>query len=136
MTFEEEEQERRLDDLFNYLVDEGALELLSIDPVTEEPLYRVTQKCKEILPEMYESFKEEMDNAIFDLWQREIIEFKFGEESDTDAVRMTGQGYLNYLKQADELSEEQRRFVTGLIDEAELLASLESSSLRLDEDQE
>ena len=136
MTFEEEEQERRIDDLFNYLVDEGALELLSIDPVTEEPLYRVTQKCKEILPEMYESFKEEMDNAIFDLWQREIIEFKFGEESDTDAVRMTGQGYLNYLKQADELSGEQRRFVTGLIDEVELLASLESSSLGLDEDEE
>ncbi len=136
MTFEEEEQERRLDDLFNYLVDEGALELLSIDPVSEEPLYRVTQKCKEILPEMYYSFKEEMDNAIFDLWQREIIEFKFGEESDRDAVRMTGQGYLNYLKQADDLTDEQRRFVTGFIDEAELLASLESSSLGLDEDEE
>jgi hypothetical protein len=132
MTSEEEEQERRLDEMFNYLVDEGALELMSIDPVSHEPLYRVTQKCKEILPEMYDNFREEMDNAIFDLWQREIIEFKFGEESDMDSVRMTGQGYLNYLSQADELSGEQRRFVTSLIDEVELLASLEQAQ---DEDQ-
>jgi hypothetical protein len=124
MTFEEDE-DRRLDMLFNFLVEEGALELLSIDPVTEEPLYRVTEKCKEILPQMYYDFKEEMDNAIFDLWQKEIIEFKFGEEREQDAVRMTGQNYLNYLDQADDLTEEQRRFVTGLIDEAEMFTAMD-----------
>lgn len=125
MTPEEEEQERRLDVMFDYLVEEGALELLSIDPVTGEPLYRITQKCKETLPEIYYGFKEEMDNAIFDLWQREILDFKFGADSDRDSVRMTGQGYLNYIKQADDLTDEQRRFVTGLIDETEMLSSLE-----------
>lgn len=125
MTPEEEEKERQIDQLFNHLVDEGALELLSIDPVTGEPLYRITQKCKETLPEMYYGFKETMDNAIFDLWQREIVDFKFGADSDKDTVRMTGQGYLNYLKQADDLTNEQRRFVTALIDETEMLSSLE-----------
>lgn len=126
MTFEEEEQERRLDELFNHLVEEGALELLSIDPVTEEPLYRVTPKCKEIIPELYYEFKNEMDNAIFDLWQRDIIEYRFSETKDEDAVRLTGQGYLNYLQQADQLSDEQRRFITSLIDETELISSLDA----------
>lgn len=135
MTPEEEEQERRLDVMFDYLVEEGALELLSIDPVTEEPLYRVTQKCKEIFPEMYYGFKEEMDNAIFDLWQREILEFKFGAESDTDSVRMTGKGYLNYRDQADQLTEEQRRFIGGLIDESEMLSSFWEQALAKDEEQ-
>lgn len=106
-----------VDRLFNYLVEEGALELISIDPDTHEPLYRITQKCKDILPAMYEEFRNELNEIIFDLWQRGIVEVRFGADSESDMVRLTVEGFKEFQKCYQELSEDHVRFVKRLMDD-------------------
>jgi hypothetical protein len=117
MDFDDNDQEARIDALFNHLVDEGALELISIDPDSHEPLYRVTPKCKEILPVLYEEFRNDLSDIIFDLWQRGIVEVRFGVDSDSDKVRLSVEGLKKFWDTYEELSDDQVRFVKRMIDD-------------------
>lgn len=125
VSFEEQEEEERVDRLFNYLVDEGALELISIDPESEEPLYRITPKCEEILPELYYEFQSEMNQTIFDLWQLGIIDIKFGDSNGDDLMRLSADWHDVYMSNKDSLEKEHKNLVYNLIDDNQLIKELE-----------
>ena len=120
----DEENEERIDRLFNYLVEEGALELISIDPESEEPLYRITPKCQEILPELYEEFQSEMNQTIFDLWQFGVIDIRFAESNGDDMMRLSSNWYDLYMKHKSELDISHKNLVNSLIDDGILVEKL------------
>lgn len=124
MTFDEQEEEERIDQLFNYLVEEGALELISIDPTSQEPLYRITPKCQEILPELYEEFQSETNETIFDLWQLGIVDMMFGDSNQEDKIKLS-QGWQSIFEEKQkELTSSHKNLVYNLIDDAIIIEAL------------
>lgn len=114
MDFEDPEEEERVNALFQYLVEEGALVLASIDE-EGEPLYKITQKCKEILPELYEAHRSDVNRIANGLWQLGMVEISFGESNDDVNVRMSPLNYEKFLSNKHLLSKEQRDFVYTLM---------------------
>lgn len=125
MGFDDQEEDERVDRLFNYLVEEGALELISIDPESEEPLYRITPKCREILPELYEEFQSETNQTIFDLWQLGIIDVRFGEHNGDDMIRLSQGWYDKFMSNKDDLEQGHKNLVYSLVDDGILIQALE-----------
>lgn len=125
MTFEESEEEERVDRLFNYLVEEGALELISIHPESHEPLYRITPKCEEILPELYYDLQSNMNETIFDLWQLGIIDVKFAEKNGDDMMRLSSNWHDPFMQNKETLTSEHKDLVYNLVDDASLIRELE-----------
>jgi hypothetical protein len=95
------------------LVDEGALEIISIDE-DGEPIYKVTEKCKEIFPELFYSHISEVNNIAFDLWNLGVIEIQFNEENHR--VSFTKENFIKYVELKDTLTEDQINFLNAIID--------------------
>lgn len=115
--FEDEADLDPIDQVFNLLVRHGALELVGIDPDTEEPLYAITQECKRILPKLYEDMRSQMNEVVFDLWNLGIIDFSMGENDEEDMVRIAEDGPELFLKHRNELSSTHVNFFMRLYDE-------------------
>jgi len=114
----DEENEERVDRLFNYLVEEGALELISIDPESHEPLYRITPKCQEVLPELYEEFKSETNETIFELWQLGIVDMKFADKTENDLIKLSAQWETLFKEHYEALDTSHKNLIYSLIDDA------------------
>lgn len=125
MTFEESEDDARVTDLFNHLVDQGALELLSIHPESHELIYRITPKCEEVLPELYYEFQSSTNKIIFDLWQLGILDVRFSEKNGSDMIRLCSGWHDPYMENKENLTTEHRYLVYNLIDNASLIHELE-----------
>lgn len=115
--FEDEEGLDAVDRVFNLLVRHGALELIGVDPDSHEPLYAITQKCKSILPELYEEMRSNVNEIVFDLWNRGIIDYRMGASSDGDMIRIAAYGPEEFERQRHELSREQVSFYFNLMDQ-------------------
>lgn len=57
------------DDFIDALILNGALEIAAMDMETGEPLYKFTDKLKEISPELYESQQAMFHEEIMALWE-------------------------------------------------------------------
>lgn len=109
--------DERTDELFNMLVKEGALVLKGMSD-TGEPTYAVTEKCREIMPELYEQMKMDYNGHINDLWQLDIIEYKFADTNDEDKMRLS-ENWIKNTKEAlenNKLDFNHRAVIKGLID--------------------
>jgi hypothetical protein len=73
------EDEEYIEAFIDYLISEGALEFIGID-YNDEPIYTVTKKCQEILPELYDEHIQKTDDATFSLWQKGLVEILFTDE--------------------------------------------------------
>lgn len=123
--------DERTDELFNMLVSEGALVLTGMSE-TGEPTYAVTEKCREILPELYEQMKMDYNGHINDLWQMGIIEYRIAETNDEDMMRLSDDWMANTKKALvnDKLDSNHRSIIKGLIDsEVEALKSVSFEEL-------
>lgn len=62
------------DDFIDALILNGALEVCAIDMETGQPLYRFTDKLKEIDPDLYETQKTMFYEELLDLWQEGFVD--------------------------------------------------------------
>ena len=62
MSFEPSDES--LDEIFEMMLMVGALEIIDIDD-DNEPIYRVTEKCKDIFPEFYAMHQENVNQITF-----------------------------------------------------------------------
>lgn len=69
-------------DIVEYLLSIGALEEAGVDADSSEPLYRLTEKSEEFIPEFTELFYQEFSNHVFLLWQQEFIDVIFDDEGE------------------------------------------------------
>lgn len=98
------EEEEYIENFIDYLISEGALKYIGIDH-HGEPIYTVTEKCKEILPELYDEHIQKTDDATFSLWQKGIVEIEFTD--DEQYVRLTENSAELYLEHKDSLSSDE-----------------------------
>lgn len=70
------------EDIVEYLLSIGALEEAGTDADSGEPLYKLTKKSEEFIPEFTELFYQEFSNHVFFLWQKEFIDVIFDEEGE------------------------------------------------------
>lgn len=109
-------EEERLEAVLQYLIDEGALEFVSVSD-DGEPVYRMTRRCREVFPELYDSHMADVNRVANSLWQLGVVEIEFSEASEDVTVRMSLDNYRRYLTLKGSLSEEQVQFVGAVVDE-------------------
>ena len=56
-------------EIFDMLILSGAIEVVGIDPITNEFLYSMTEKMIDIMPEIYNEHINQLNNQIMNLWQ-------------------------------------------------------------------
>ena len=97
-----------IDAIIDSLIEAGALELTSIDK-DGDPVYRVTEICKDLFPDLYHEHMKNADDTSFALWQKGLLEISFTDE--TNHISMTQENYLNYMDIRDELTEEEKNLM-------------------------
>lgn len=107
------EPDEEVEDMIDFLIETGALELTSIDK-NGDPVYRITSICKDLFPDLYYEHMKQADDTSFALWQKGLLEISFAEDG-TNYVTMSAENYLRYLDIADELSEEEESLMFVLI---------------------
>jgi hypothetical protein len=98
------DEEEYIEAFIEYLIFEGALEYIGIDH-NDEPIYTVTKKCQEILPELYEEHIQKTDDATFSLWQKGLVEIEFTENEQF--VSLTKNSAELYLENKQSLSSDE-----------------------------
>lgn len=111
----EEPSEDRLDYLFNLLLEMGAVEFYGIEPETGEPVYRVTEDCESLFPELWEMQKAHVGETANKLWQMGLIEINLTPTGES--VYFREHNYRKYLELRDSLSQEEKAFIQVFLDE-------------------
>ena len=109
----ENEPDEEVEDIIDFLIETGALELTSIDK-NGDPVYRITSICKDLFPDLYYEHMKQADDTSFALWQKGLLEISFAEDG-TNYITMSAENYLRYLDTADQLSEDEESLMFVLI---------------------
>lgn len=75
----EEISEQELSEIIEYLIEVGAMEIMGYDSISDNFTYKVTQKCKEIYPELYYAHYEAVGELAQSLWMQDVIDIVFTE---------------------------------------------------------
>lgn len=110
---EDDPYEERADIAIEMLLEQGALEVMSIDE-NGEPVYRITPKCREVFPEFYYAHIQEVNQISFDLWQLGVVTIVFSE--DGERISFNKENYEKFLEIESTLTQEQKGIVNVLMD--------------------
>jgi hypothetical protein len=69
-----------IDSTIEALIITGAIEVVGIDPETEQPLYKFNQSIQEVMPELYKEHINEVNRDIMRLWEKGFLEIDFMSE--------------------------------------------------------
>lgn len=107
------EFDEELTEIIEFLLEEGALEILGYDSISDSFTYKITEKCKEVYPELYEAHFETVNEMIRDLWMKEIIDIVFINNQVVVGVTKEQRDYI--LKNLLEFEEEERLLLESII---------------------
>lgn len=99
-------------DFIDHLIAIGALELVGIDE-DGEPRYLITQRCKEIYPDIYDEFMLDVGEFINKMWQQDMLDLTF---TDQEILVRLNENTFNKEKLA-ELSDEDRHQLLLIMDQ-------------------
>jgi hypothetical protein len=91
-------------DDIEYFLAIGALEFSYVDDDGDE-VYRLTEKAKEIAPQLYEEQMKDFNAAIFSLWNKGVIDITF----DNNGEPLIGISEDVYDMEISELLDEEER---------------------------
>lgn len=111
----EQEENDRLDYLFNLLLEMGAVEIYGIHAETGETIYRVTELCEDLFPELWKMQVENVGETAYSLWQKGLIELNISATGET--VYFREHNYNKYLEIKDSLSIEEKSFIEVFLDD-------------------
>ena len=75
------------ENILDFLILEGAVELAGLDPETGEMLYGLTEKLEGVAPEIFNKIMEQFHRDILDLWAQGFLAMNITEVSPM--VRLT-----------------------------------------------
>lgn len=105
------DDELKVDAIFNHLLEVGAIVLKGMSP-SGEPVYNVTEKCREVFPEFYALHRQELNNMAYDLWARGLVDITFTEEEERVIFNKT---HFEKLKEEyQDLTAEEAEFLIHL----------------------
>ena len=102
----------RSEEIFEILINTGALEIMGYDH-QGDPVFRFTEKCKDVFPELYAMHQSEVNNTANELWQLGLISLNFTDEDMT--VTITPDNYSNLKNYEGDLTEEHLNFLQSLV---------------------
>lgn len=105
------DREQEVDTIFEFLLKEGALELKGMNSFNE-PVYVVTEKCKDVFPEFYRMHRQQINNMAYDLWGKGVIEINF--QDNEERITFGPENVKKVEEILDELSLEEIDFLTAL----------------------
>lgn len=117
-----DDDDARIQEIFRILEETGCLIWFGLDK-NGEPVYRLTEKCKEVFPDLYAMHTADINRVANELWQLGVVDLIFNE-GDSDRVTFTANNYQRYIKVKDKLTEEQRNFLDVIVSES-LLGEVE-----------
>jgi hypothetical protein len=97
-------------ELINYLLEEGALEVSGYDNESDTFTYMLTDKCKEIMPELYEEHFKYVNEVAFSLWNKGVIELYFNETGPMVMYKSD----VDYSEVSKTLNEDERLFIQSM----------------------
>lgn len=109
-----EEFDEDVTELIEHLLEVGALEILGYDSVSDTFTYKITDKCKEVYPELYYTHYEMIGEVARDLWMRDVIDIIFMENQTV--VGLTPEQF-DYVKNNIHTfeNEEERLFLESIL---------------------
>jgi len=108
----EEFNENDIDIVINELLEKGLIEVYGLESETGELTYRITEKCKEEFPELFEEHFSFINSLAFELWKSGHIEMKFDEDG-SPMVMLKDLDYYNEV--FPKVSQEERTFLENMI---------------------
>ena len=91
-----------IDETIEALILSGAIEIVGIDSITQQPLYAFNSSIKDIMPELYQEHLNEVNRDIMRLWENGFVEIDLMEENPI--VTLTDKAF--YDDEIDTLSSE------------------------------
>jgi len=114
MTDENEEfTDEDLSNFLQYLLEIGAIEMTGFDAKSNQFMYNITPKAKDLVPEFYYEHFRFVNELAFKLWQDGHIEMKF-DKNGTPMVILKDLEYTKNIK--DSLPDEERFFLENLME--------------------
>lgn len=105
--------DQEISDLIAALVEAGAMEILGYDSISDQFTYKITEKCKEIYPELYYSHFEAVGEIARKLWMDDIVDIVF-----SDGETVVGITDLQYKHIKDNIltfEEDERLFLESIL---------------------
>ena len=90
--------------IMDYLIINGALEIVGVDAKTNQFLYSFTPKLKEIMPELYHEHLNYVNSGIMALWEKGFVNVDFFQNDPT--VNLTEKAFSSMA--LSELSQEEK----------------------------
>ena len=72
-----------MDEIMDYYLEIGAIEISGVDK-DGEILFSITEKAKELAPELWQSHQEHVDETLIDLYKKGLIEIEYNENLEAD----------------------------------------------------
>lgn len=110
MDFEENEDDA-VRSIFEVLLETESIVIMGYDH-QGDAIYRFTEKCKDIFPELYDMHLSEVNKTANELWQMGVISLNFTDDDMT--VSIDQNNYRNLKEIAHMLTEEQADFLEAL----------------------
>lgn len=70
------------EDLLQYLIDSGIIIPLGFNEEIGEDMYKISDKAQELFPDLLEEQSRYVNEAVFDLWNLELIDVVFDDNGD------------------------------------------------------
>jgi hypothetical protein len=107
----EPDREEFVDAIFQHLLETGAIVLKGMS-ADGEPVYSVTEKCKDVFPEYYDMHMASMNNIAYELWGLGIVEIVF--EDENERVLFTDKNEIRLEEHKSSLTADQAEFLRSL----------------------
>ena len=108
-----EEFDEELTEIIEELLELGALEVLGYDSVSDAFTYKITEKCKEYYPELYQAHYEMVNEVAQKLWMEDIIDIIFTQGQTI--VGITEQQMKHVRENILTFAEEERLFLESIL---------------------
>ena len=106
-----EEKEAVTDEVWKILIETGCLVFNGYDH-QGEATYKVTERCREFFPEIFEMHQSDVNSTAFELWQLGVIDIMFTESSES--ISVSPANYARLREVSHLLDDDQLAFLRAL----------------------
>jgi hypothetical protein len=78
------------DETLDHYIEIGAVEMSGIDE-SGEFIFRVTEKAKELAPELWDAHQDHIDDVLLDLFEKGLLTVSYNEELEAE-IELTTEG--------------------------------------------
>lgn len=109
----EKDNDEEANAIIEHLLETGAMEVLGFDEPSNSFTYKITEKCKEIYPDLYDAHFSYVGDLAMDMWQKDLVDIIFTESGPT--IGMTVEQFDYAKENMHLLTDDERLFLEAII---------------------